>query len=89
MPVNEITMNRSQKRSYDQKFRPQWLRDPLLKDWLSYEDLPTEDGKLVRKPKCLYCEQILTVRYMDLTKHCTTSKHLKNSGRQQFSLSGK
>lgn len=75
-------MSSSGKRTYSQKFRSEWLKDPLLLEWLQYEDVPTNDGhekiSVVRRPKCIYCQQLLSLRYMDLTKHSTTSKHKKN-----------
>lgn len=77
-------MDSSKSKRYAQKFRMQWLKDPLLKDWLSYEDVELGDEKntIVRRPSCIYCQHTLSIRYMDLTKHTSTAKHMKNSAKR-------
>lgn len=66
------------KKTYPQKFRSSWLTDPQLKQWLRSENVLIEDGSIEKRPKCIYCDRQLCIRYKDLVKHAVTSKHLKN-----------
>ncbi|XP_059619640.1 uncharacterized protein LOC132263723 [Phlebotomus argentipes] len=69
-----LAPKRTQKR-YEQRFRDAWLQNPLLKDWL--RDCYTPDG--VREARCLYCNIRLCPRFIDLSKHAMTRKHLRNT----------
>ncbi|XP_055695837.1 uncharacterized protein LOC129797377 [Lutzomyia longipalpis] len=69
-----IVPRRIQKR-YEQRFRDAWLENPLLKDWL--RDCYTPEG--IREARCIYCNIRLCPRFIDLSKHAMTRKHMKNT----------
>uniref|UniRef100_A0A1B0DM60 Uncharacterized protein n=1 Tax=Phlebotomus papatasi TaxID=29031 RepID=A0A1B0DM60_PHLPP len=69
-----LAPKRTQKR-YEQRFRDAWLQNPLLKDWL--RDCYSADG--IREARCIYCNIRLCPRFIDLSKHAMTRKHLRNT----------
>lgn len=58
------------KAPYEQKFRPLWLNDPCLKNWLTVVE--TTQGQ---KAKCKHCNTYLTNRYAALKLHSESQKH--------------
>jgi hypothetical protein len=58
-------------KQYEQKFRPAWLKDPLLKQWLT-----TAESTSGIVAKCKFCGSRLTSRYADLKNHANSKKHL-------------
>lgn len=61
---------------YSQKFRTEWLKDPLLSKWL--ECKASADGKQVAA--CKHCGCQLGSRYSDLKAHANTKKHRELAG---------
>ncbi|GIY35334.1 uncharacterized protein CEXT_443961 [Caerostris extrusa] len=61
---------------YKQKFRMEWLEDPMLKGWLTYIIDPVDGSKI---PKCKCCNEILSVKLYDLKTHARTKKHERAS----------
>ncbi|XP_044595618.1 uncharacterized protein LOC123272703 isoform X2 [Cotesia glomerata] len=58
---------------YIQKFRDDWLTDPLLKDWLT--SVVNEAGE--KLSKCLMCGTTLKNHYSTLKDHASASKHVR------------
>lgn len=58
---------------YEQKFRDAWLKDPLLKNWLT--TVESTSGSVA---KCKFCGLCLTSRYADLKNDGISKKHKKN-----------
>lgn len=56
---------------YTQKFRDEWLKDPMLCKWLVCKT--KQDGTKVAE--CKYCRCELGTKYSDLGKHRLTEKH--------------
>ncbi|GFV63536.1 uncharacterized protein TNCV_4389021 [Trichonephila clavipes] len=63
---------------YKQKFRMEWLEDPLLKEWLTYVSHPLDNTKI---PKCKCCNEILSTKLYDLKSHGATKKHSRAQDR--------
>lgn len=63
---------------YKQKFRMEWLEDPLLKEWLTYISDPMEGTKM---PKCKFCNEVLSTKLYDLKSHAATMKHNRAAAR--------
>jgi hypothetical protein len=61
-------------KQYEQKFRPAWLKDPLLKQWLT-----TAESTSGIVAKCKFCGSRLTSRYADLKNHTNFKKHKSNA----------
>lgn len=72
-------------KSYTQKFRDVWLKDPCLKNWLLAVD--STIGKIA---KCKFCMCTLNNKYSDLKNHGNTKKHISNAdiilGKKQTKL---
>lgn len=64
------------KKKYLQKFRTEWLKQDIFKDWLCFIE-NKKDGK---KPKCKFCCIILSNKKSDLLKHANSKKHCDNAG---------
>lgn len=60
-------------KTYVQKFRSAWLKDPSLKSWLVAVE--SSEGTAA---KCKLCNHIVTSRYADLKAHATSQKHKKH-----------
>lgn len=60
-------------KQYEQKFRNAWLKDPVLKNWLTCVESTTE-----KIAKCKFCGVQLASRYADLKNHGSSQKHRKN-----------
>lgn len=56
---------------YSQKFRDEWLKDPMLRSWLVCKT--KSDG--TKAAECKYCRCKLRNKYSDLRKHRLTEKH--------------
>lgn len=54
---------------YKQKPRDTWMRDPLLKDWLTIDK--NDDTKCY----CTYCKSSIVAKLCDLQAHAKTGKH--------------
>ncbi|KAF8794139.1 zinc finger protein 555-like [Argiope bruennichi] len=63
---------------YKQKFRMEWLKDPMLKEWLTYVLDPVEGTKM---PKCKCCNEVLSTKLYDLKSHAGTMKHNRSAAR--------
>lgn len=63
---------------YPQKFRDEWLRDNIFKDWLVKVDDST-------KGRCRFCKCDVNAKRFDLIQHTKTKKHVVSS--KDFSLS--
>ncbi|KAH9374496.1 hypothetical protein HPB48_011728 [Haemaphysalis longicornis] len=61
---------------YSQKFRTEWLKDPLLSKWLQCK--ASADGKQVAACKHSGCP--LGSRYLDLKAHANSKKHRELAG---------
>lgn len=61
--------------NYTQKFRREWLQDPVLRDWLVEKKKST--GASV--PQCRYCQCVLIPKLSDLKYHGKSKKHIKNA----------
>ncbi|GFS92235.1 uncharacterized protein NPIL_374411 [Nephila pilipes] len=70
--------NGTKKVIYKQKFRMEWLEDPLLKEWLTYISDPLDGTKI---PKCKCCNEILSTKLYDLKSHGATKKHSRAAER--------
>ncbi|CAL1278470.1 unnamed protein product [Larinioides sclopetarius] len=70
--------NSARKVVYKQKFRMEWLQDPLLKEWLTYVLDPVEGSKM---PKCKFCNEVLSTKLYDLKSHAATMKHNRSAAR--------
>ena len=55
---------------YEQKFRKEWMKDELLKDWI-----PAVVGDDT-KAFCKFCKCDIKAKYQDLKQHRQTKKHL-------------
>lgn len=58
---------------YQQRFRKEWLKDPLFKDWLT--EVPGESGKA----KCKFCKSVFHAKHSDLVQHTKTKKHISST----------
>ncbi|XP_015377124.1 PREDICTED: uncharacterized protein LOC107171397 [Diuraphis noxia] len=61
------------KTQYTQKFREEWLTDPLFKDWLMKIELDQN------KARCRFCKTEVVAKRYDLVQHTKTKKHIEAS----------
>ena len=54
---------------YKQKFRKEWMKDELLKDWIAA--VVVDDTKA----SCKFCKCDIKAKYQDLKQHSQTKKH--------------
>ena len=55
---------------YEQKFRKEWMKDKLLKDWIAV--VVGDDSKAF----CKFCKFDIKAKYQDLKQHKQTTKHI-------------
>jgi len=60
------------KKTYDQRFRPEWLHQKDFEDWLIG---PTKANK---EPRCAVCNKDVPCHGSALLRHCSTQVHLNN-----------
>ncbi len=73
-----VTIKNMGKVQYPQKFKDDWLKDSIFKDWLVKND-DTSKGR------CRFCKCDVNAKRFDLIQHAKTKKHIISS--KDFSLS--